>query len=219
VFDDMAGTKGWPFAPAEGPAVSISVLFGVFPVVFLGELPDKTMFASLVLSTKGRPVMVWLGAAAAFAVHVAIAVSIGVALFTILPHRAVDAVAAVIFLLGAGLAIREARKERQHEDREEHLAEAGAAHHRRTALTAFLVILVAEWGDLTQLLTANLAARLHSPFSVAVGSVLALWAVAALAVVGGRGLLRWVNVATIRIVTAVILAGLGLATGILAIVG
>ena len=198
--------------------MSISVLLGVFPVVFLGELPDKTMFASLVLSTKGRPVMVWLGAAAAFAVHVAIAVSVGVALFTILPHRAVDAVVAVIFLAGAGLAIREVGRERQHEDREEHLATAAAARHRRAALTAFLVIFIAEWGDLTQVLTANLAARLHSPLSVAIGSVLALWAVAALAVVGGRGLLRWVNMATIRIVTAVILIGLGIATGSLAII-
>lgn len=122
-----------------------------------------------------------------------------------------------IFLVGAGLALREARREGQHEDREERLADGGAGH-RRAALTAFIVIFIAEWGDLTQVLAANLAARLHSPLSVAVGAVLALWAVAALAVVGGRGLLRWVNVATIRIVTAVILAGLGIATGILAIV-
>jgi Ca2+/H+ antiporter, TMEM165/GDT1 family len=199
--------------------VSLSVLLGVFPVIFLGEVPDKTMFASLVLSTKGRPVMVWLGAAAAFAIHVAIAVSIGVALFTILPHRAVDGVAAAIFLVGAGLAIREARKERQHEDREKRLADQTAPGHRRAVITAFIVVFIAEWGDLTQILTANLAARLHSPFSVAIGSVLALWAVAALAVIGGRGLLRWVNVATIRIVTAAILTGLGIATGILAIVG
>jgi Ca2+/H+ antiporter, TMEM165/GDT1 family len=199
--------------------MSLSVLFGVFPVVFLGELPDKTMFASLVLATKGRPVMVWLGAAAAFVVHVAIAVSVGVALFTILPHRAVDAVVAAIFLVGAGLAVREARNERRHEEREEHLVEETTPGHRRAVLTAFIVVFIAEWGDLTQILTANLAARLHSPFSVAVGSVLALWAVAALAVIGGRGLLRWVNVATIRVVTAVILTGLGIATGILAIIG
>jgi Ca2+/H+ antiporter, TMEM165/GDT1 family len=199
--------------------MSLSVLIATFPVIFLGELPDKTMFASLVLSTKGRPFSVWLGAAAAFVVHVAIAVSVGVALFTILPHRAVDGVVAVLFLIGAGLAIREARDERRHEEREEHLAEASASHHRRAALTAFLVIFLAEWGDLTQVLTANLAARLHSPLSVAVGAVLALWAVAALAVVGGRGLLRWVKVATIRIVTAVILTGLGLFTAILAITG
>jgi Ca2+/H+ antiporter, TMEM165/GDT1 family len=199
--------------------VSLSVLLSVFPVVFLGELPDKTMFASLVLSTKGRPAMVWLGAAAAFAIHVAIAVSIGVALFTILPHRAVDAVVAAIFLAGAGLAIRAARNERQHEDREKRLTDQTAPGHRRAAVTAFIVVFIAEWGDVTQILTANLAARLHSPFSVAIGSVLALWAVAALAVIGGRGLLRWVNAATIRIVTAAILIGLGVATGILAIVG
>jgi Ca2+/H+ antiporter, TMEM165/GDT1 family len=199
--------------------MSISVLLGVFPVIFLGELPDKTMFASLVLSTKGRPLSVWLGAAAAFVVHVAIAVSVGVALFTILPHRVVDAVVAVMFLVGAGLAISEARNERRHEGREEHLAETSARHHRNAALTAFVVIFIAEWGDLTQVLTANLAARLHSPLSMAIGSVLALWAVAALAVAGGRGLLRWVNVAMIRVVTAVVLIGLGLFTGILAIAG
>jgi putative Ca2+/H+ antiporter (TMEM165/GDT1 family) len=214
----MAGMKA-AFAPAERSAVNLGILFAVFPVVFLGELPDKTMFASLVLSTKGRPAMVWLGAAAAFAVHVAIAVSIGVALFTILPRQAVDAVVAVIFLLGAGLAIREARKERQHEDREEEFVEERAPGHRRAALTAFIVIFLAEWGDLTQVLTANLAARLHSPFSVAIGATLALWSVAALAVIGGRGLLRWVNVAVIRIVTAGILICLGVATGILAIIG
>ncbi len=199
--------------------MNLSVLLGVFPVIFLGELPDKTMFASLVLSTRGRPVMVWLGAAAAFAVHVAIAVTIGAALFAILPHRAVDAAVAVIFLLGAGLAVREARHERNHEDREEHLVESQALGHRRAALTAFLVIFIAEWGDLTQVLTVNLAARLHSPLAVAIGAVLAMWAVAALAVVGGRGLLRWVNVVIIRYVTAVILIGLGIAAGVYAIVG
>lgn len=218
VLDDMAGTED-AFAPAEELAMSLSDLFGVFPVIFLGELPDKTMFASLVLATKGRPAAVWLGAAAAFVVHVAIAVSVGVALFTILPHRAVDGVVAVLFLAGAGLAIREARNERRYEQREDQLAESGARHHRHAALTAFVVIFLAEWGDLTQVLTANLAARLHSPLSVAVGSVLALWTVAALAVAGGRGLLRWVNVGTIRIVTAAILIGLGIFTGILAITG
>ena len=47
-----------------------------FPVIFLGELPDKTMFASLLMATHGRPRQVWLGAAGAFAVHVVLAVTI-----------------------------------------------------------------------------------------------------------------------------------------------
>ena len=182
------------------PAVAIAV----FPIIFLGELPDKTMFASLVMSTRGRPAVVWAGAAVAFAVHVVIAVTIGTALFHLLPKRALDVLVAVMFLGGAVLALREAVKEHQNEE----IVEREVASHRRLAVTAFLVIFLAEWGDLTQILTANLAAHYHDPWSVAVGAVLALWAVAGLAVVSGQSLLRLVNVATIRVVTAVVLTGL-----------
>ena len=185
-------------------AVQLVVVVAVFPIIFLGELPDKTMFASLVLSTRGRPAIVWLGAAAAFAVHVVIATTIGVALFHLLPARALDAFVAVMFLLGAVLALREAVKERQ----EEALVEREVASHRRIAVTAFVVIFIAEWGDLTQVLTANLAAHYHDALSVGLGAVLALWTVAALAVVSGQSLLRIVNIATVRIVTAVVLTGL-----------
>jgi Ca2+/H+ antiporter, TMEM165/GDT1 family len=184
--------------------VQLAVVVAVYPIIFLGELPDKTMFASLVMSTRGRPAVVWLGAAAAFAVHVAIAVTVGVALFHLLPARALDGFVAAMFLAGAVLALREAVKERQ----KEQLVEREVASHRRTAVTAFVVIFIAEWGDLTQILTANLAAHYHDALSVAVGAVLALWTVAALAVVSGQSILRVVNVATVRIVTAVVLAGL-----------
>ena len=184
--------------------MDFAVVVAVFPIIFIGELPDKTMFASLVMSTRGRPGIVWLGAAAAFAVHVVIAVTIGVALFHLLPHQVLDAVVAGMFLVGAALALREAIKERQ----EEELVEKEVASHRRIAATAFLVIFLAEWGDLTQILTANLAAHYHNPLSVGVGAVLALWAVAGLAVVSGQSLLRLINIATIRVVTAVVLVGL-----------
>ena len=172
-----------------------------FPLVFLGELPDKTMFASLVMATKGRPLHVWLGAAAAFVVHVAIAVTVGVALFKLLPHQAVDAVVAGIFLFGALYAWREGAKG------EEGLAAREASRHG-VVLTAFIVIFLAEWGDLTQILTANLAARYHQPLAVAVGSLLALWCVAGLAVAAGRTLNRFVKISTIRRVTAVVLVAL-----------
>jgi putative Ca2+/H+ antiporter (TMEM165/GDT1 family) len=162
------------------------------------------MFASLVLSTRGRPFLVWLGAAAAFALHVVIAVTIGVAIFHLLPHRAVQAIVAVMFFIGAVLALREARKERD----EEELIEREVASHQRVAVTAFLVIFLAEWGDLTQILTANLAAHYHDALSVGVGAVVALWAVAALAVVAGQSVLRFVNIRTIRIATAVVLFAL-----------
>jgi putative Ca2+/H+ antiporter (TMEM165/GDT1 family) len=188
--------------------VHLSVVLAVFPIIFIGELPDKTMFASLVMSTRGRPFVVWLGAAAAFAVHVVIAVTIGVALFHLLPRRVLDAFVAAMFLAGAALAVREAVRERQREQAEEELVEREVASHRRIAVTAFLVIFLAEWGDLTQILTANLAAHYHDGLSVGVGAVLALWVVAALAVVSGQSLLRVVNITTVRVVTAVVLVGL-----------
>jgi putative Ca2+/H+ antiporter (TMEM165/GDT1 family) len=172
-----------------------------FPVIFIGELPDKTMFASLVMATKGHPRQVWMGAAVAFVIHVIIAVTIGVALFAVLPKRAVDAVVAVTFLFGAFYAWREGVKDQRE------LAAKEASKHG-AVLTALVVIFLAEWGDLTQILTANLAAKYHSPVSVAVGSTLALWSVAALAVASGRTLLRYINLTTVRKVTAVILVAL-----------
>ncbi len=181
--------------------MALHIALVCLPVIFLAELPDKTMFASLLMATKGRPVQVWLGAAGAFAVHVAIATTLGVALFAVLPRPAIDGVVAALFLFGALYAWREGRK-----DEAELVQREGARHG--VLVTAFVVIFLAEWGDLTQLLTANLAAKYHAPLPVAAGSVLALWAVAGIAVAGGQSLLKFVNIATVRKVTAVVLVGL-----------
>jgi putative Ca2+/H+ antiporter (TMEM165/GDT1 family) len=181
--------------------VLLSVALATFPLVAVGELPDKTMFASLLLSARGRPLAVWLGAATAFAVHVAIAVSIGVALVGLLPHRVLEAVVAALFAVGAVLAWR-ARDETN--EAGETVADHGSA--LRTAATATAVIFLAEWGDLTQVITADLAARTHDPLGVGVGALAALSTVAAVAVVGGAGLMRYVSVRKLRIVTAAVLA-------------
>jgi putative Ca2+/H+ antiporter (TMEM165/GDT1 family) len=195
--------------------MNVAIVLAVFPVIFIGELPDKTMFASLVLASRGRPLAVWFGAAGAFLVHVVIAVTIGVALFAILPQRAVDAVVAVLFAAGAAYAFWEANG---HEDEAE-LVDREAASHGRMIVTAFMVIFIAEWGDLTQILTANLAAHYHAPLSVAVGAVLALWTVAAIAVVTGTGVMRFVSVRTVRVITGVALVILAIYSAATAIAG
>lgn len=186
--------------------MSLTVAAAVFPLIFLGELPDKTMFASLVLSSRGRPFSVWVGAASAFAVHVAIAVSAGVAIFTLLPHRFVLALVAAGFA-GGGLysfLIRNKTEE------SEGLAGNAERSWLRSAATAAGVIFLAEWGDLTQILTANLAARYHAPIAVGVASILALWLVAALAVAAGRGVLHFLPARLLRVGTAVVLGALAL---------
>jgi putative Ca2+/H+ antiporter (TMEM165/GDT1 family) len=191
-----------------------AIVLAVFPVIFIGELPDKTMFASLVLASRGKPASVWLGAAGAFAIHVAIATTVGVGVFHLLPHRAVEAFVTLLFAAGAILAFREAGSED-----EEALVEREERSHRRVAGTAFAVIFIAEWGDLTQILTANLAARYHSAVSVAIGATAALWAVAALAVAGGQGLMRRVSVRRVRQLTGVALTVLAIISAASAIRG
>ncbi len=179
--------------------MDLGIAAAVFPLIFLAELPDKTMFASLVLASRGRPRAVWVGAAAAFLVHVAIATTVGAALFAVLPPRAVDAVVAALFLAGALYAYLETRRD------ESALIDREVATRRRTVVTAFVVIFLAEWGDLTQILTANLAAHYHSALSVGVGALLALWLVAALAVASGQTLLRIFPTVIVRRVTAAVL--------------
>src|SRR4051794_22356569 len=106
--------------------MDVTIALAVFPVIFIGELPDKTMFASLVLATRGHPRNVWVGAAGAFLVHVVIATTIGVAAVAVLPHRVVEAVVAVLFTAGAVWAWREGPAE------EEHLVEEEASRHGAT---------------------------------------------------------------------------------------
>lgn len=184
--------------------MNLAVAAAVFPVIFLGELPDKTMFASLVLASKGRPGAVWVGAASAFLLHVIIAVTVGVVLFHLVDHRILDVAVAVLFFAGAAYSWH-IRNETENDD--DAAAVGGSA--LRTAATATGVIFIAEWGDLTQILTANLAARYHSAVSVGVGALLALWAVVAIAVIGGSGLMRVLSVRTLRVVTAFVLVGFG----------
>jgi len=123
----------------------------------------------------------------------------GAALFAVLPHRAVDAVVAALFFGAAVYALVESGRDQTA------LINREVATRRRVVTTAFVVIFVAEWGDLTQIVTANLAAHYHSPLSVGVGALLALWTVAALAVASGQTLLRVFPTAVVRRVTAVVL--------------
>jgi Ca2+/H+ antiporter, TMEM165/GDT1 family len=60
------------------------------------------------------------------------------------------------------------------------------------------VLFVAEWGDLSQLLTASLVVKYQDPVSVGVGALLALATVSALGAALGQTMLRWIRLATLR---------------------
>jgi len=184
--------------------VSISVALTVFALIFPAELPDKTFVATLVLSTRFSPFPVWVGAAAAFVVQSIVAVTAG-GLVSLLPKQPVRAVTAALFLLGAIVLLRlqdESPEEEAVEIEGEVRDVARRASFRRASLTTFGVLFAAEWGDLSQVLTAAFAAKYRDPLSVGVGATAALVLVAALGVLGGRSLLRVIPVIWIRRVAA-----------------
>jgi putative Ca2+/H+ antiporter (TMEM165/GDT1 family) len=198
-----------------------AVLFTTFGLIFLGELPDKTAIASLVLGTRYPWLWAFCGIAAAFLTHVIIAVTAG-SLISLAPHRLVEAVVGVIFLIGAVIIWREGDEDEESLE-EEVSSETGdvaaSAGFWKVASLGYGVIFIAEWGDITQILTANLAAKYHDPLSVAVGATLGLWAVGLIAILGGKSLLKLLPIKWITRVAAVIMVGFGIYSLVTAITG
>ncbi|MFG3257782.1 TMEM165/GDT1 family protein [Streptomyces sp. NPDC048172] len=182
--------------------ISLTVVGVVFGVVFLAELPDKTALAGLMLGTRYRASYVFAGVAAAFVVHVVLAVAAG-SVLTLLPQRLLQAIVGVLFLAGAAVLLL--KKDDGDEDEARTPADQS---FWKVAGSGFMLILVAEFGDLTQIMTANLAARYDDPLSVGLGAVLALWAVAGLGIVGGRTLMRYVPLKLITKIAALLMLAL-----------
>jgi putative Ca2+/H+ antiporter (TMEM165/GDT1 family) len=183
---------------------SLAVAAAAFALIFPVEFPDKTFVATLVLATRFRPLLVWVGVASAFLVQTTLAVVAG-QLLTALPRTPVVIASAVLFLVGGILLWRGAgqadAEEAEAEQEFGEIAEAKAASGTtglKAIVTSFLVLFLAEWGDLSQLLTANLVIRYEEPLSVGVGAFLALATVSGLAAALGHQLLRRVSLSTIR---------------------
>jgi putative Ca2+/H+ antiporter (TMEM165/GDT1 family) len=173
-----------------------------FGAIFIVELPDKTFLATLVLATRYRPLLVWIGVGLAFAVQTTVAVALGHAA-SFLPPEVVQSASIVLFLVGAFILIREGRSHQEATD-DEYAEKARPATGLRAVGTSFLILFAAEWGDLSQLLTLSLVARYEAPFSVWVGALGALLTVSALAVIVGRQLLRWIPIHVLHYVGATV---------------
>ncbi|MDI1288822.1 MAG: TMEM165/GDT1 family protein [bacterium] len=202
--------------------IDLAIVATTFALIFPAELPDKTFIATLVLATRFKHLWVWLGVISAFAVQVFIAVAAG-GLLALAPERLVLAITLTLFVIGAVVMIRGGLHSRADEmataDAEE--AEVSGRADADAATTplrifalSFAVLFLAEWGDLSQLLTAGLAARTGEPGSVFIGSWVALAAVSGLAVLAGSWLRTRVAIWRIRLVSGVILSALALWTAI-----
>lgn len=187
--------------------MSAGVIATVFVLVAAAELPDKTMIATLIMGSRSRPIFVWLGAGGAFLVHVALAVGAGRAI-ELLPHQALEIVVTSLFFAGAVLLlVVPERRARAEGEREADEVDPVPTKPWKVMVSAFAVIIVGEFGDLTQLLTINLVGKYHQPLSVFVGAYAGLLAASAAGAFGGRALLRVLPLDWIRRAGGVALLG------------
>jgi Ca2+/H+ antiporter, TMEM165/GDT1 family len=178
--------------------VVLSVIVTAFILVLPVELPDKTLFASLVLATRYPHWPVFVGVGTAFGLQVVIAVTAG-SLLSLLPEALVSGVVAVLFLVGAIILWRSATSGPEEEELTD--TRQGTSFFRVAAIS-FGVLFAAEWGDLSQLAIAGLAARYDEPLSVFIGAWAALLVVSGLAVFLGKNLADRLPIALIRRVAA-----------------
>jgi len=178
-----------------------------FAAIFFAELPDKTMFATLLLSTRfKRKLPVWIGVSAGYGLHVVIAVLLGSALSN-LPERPIQLAVGALFTIGGIITWRSGA-----DDDDEVRETAAARTFMSIAWTAASVIAVAEFADLTQLATAGFAARFADPVGVGLGAFLALSSVSGCAVLLGSWLQRVVPLRLIQKVAAVLFLTIGVVT-------
>ncbi len=184
--------------------MDLAIFALTFGAIFVVELPDKTFIAALVLSTRYKPLAVWIGVGLAFGVQTLVAVTAG-ALATLLPDPLVKTVAMAIFLIGAIILFRTAPGADAEEPEQEEEFAAKATEQRsffKAIVASFLVLFAAEWGDLSQLLTISFVTRFHDHVSVFAGAWAALLTVSGLAVLAGRVLLRYMRLSVLHYIGA-----------------
>jgi Ca2+/H+ antiporter, TMEM165/GDT1 family len=195
--------------------MNAGTFISIFALMFLLELPDKTMIATIVMSTRARPSSIVVGASAGFVVQMGLAVLAG-GLLTLLPVRVKEFVVAGLFLAGAAYLLFVPESEEQAEGEREASAERAGSRWKEIS-TAFTVIFIGEFGDLTQIQAANFVAKTHQPLEVFLASSAALVLISFVGAYGGQLLQRYVPLRLIRLGGGVVFAGLGLYTLVRAI--
>jgi Ca2+/H+ antiporter, TMEM165/GDT1 family len=191
--------------------LDFAVIGTAFAVILISELPDKSMIATLVMGSRSKPILVWLGASTAFLLHTVLAVVAG-RLLLLLPHTTLEIIVSALFVAGALYLLLVPEKEEVEKGEKEAEGESHVNGALKVVLASFAVIMVGELGDITQLLTVNLVAKYHNPLSVGIGAGLAFLTDAALAAFAGKALLRVLPVRKIRLLGGFVFLGFAAVT-------
>jgi putative Ca2+/H+ antiporter (TMEM165/GDT1 family) len=190
--------------------MNVGVFLGIFALMFVIELPDKTFVATIIMAARSRASSVLIGGSCALVTQMFLAVEVG-RLLTLFPVNVKNFIVGLFFLGGAAyLLFVPEKKEEEKGEREGE--QAHTSSRWREITTAFTVIFIGEMGDLTQIQAANLSAKTHQPLEVFLAASLALVCVTFVGVFGGKMLVRKVPLSKIRLCGGLIFAGLGIYT-------
>lgn len=159
----------------------LSVSFSTFTLISLAEIGDKSQLVCMTLAARHRHWPVILGATAAFLILNTLAVLFGAGVAAWLPERMMAGIVALLFGVFGIQALR------NQEDGKQVQVEEKPGHG--IFFTTLLLLLVAEFGDKTQIAVAGLAGNMH-PIPVWIGATTALIVVSVLGVWAGRTVLQ-----------------------------
>lgn len=167
----------------------LTTLVSTFSLVSLAEIGDKSQLVCMALATRYRHWPVFWGAAIAFLVLNFLAVIFGSTLAALVPEAIISATVAVMFIFFGVLALR------TNEEDDKIELEEKASHG--IFMTTFLMILISEFGDKTQIAVAGLSTTLNA-LSVWIGGSLGLITISAIGIWAGKALvgkfpLHWLH--------------------------
>lgn len=163
------------------PPEPASVALSTFALIALAEIGDKSQLVCMALAARHRHWPVLLGATTAFVILNALAVLFGASIAAWVPERLMAGIVAAMFAAFGFHALLN----QDDGDSEDVIEKPGHG----VFFTTLLLILVAEFGDKTQIAVAGLAGSMAS-MPVWVGATVALVMVSALGVWAGRTVLQ-----------------------------
>lgn len=180
--------------------MSLESFFYAVTVVFLAELGDKTMLATIFLSAQyRRPGMVLLAAMGALTAATVIAVIIGVILAVTLPIDLILDFSGALFIIMGVYTMAITRKN-----------EGVDSVNLQTFGGMFSLVFLAELGDKTQIAVLALAAQSEVPIFVFIGAFFGFLFVNSLGAVAGDRISEYAPIIWIKRVTGLVFIGFGI---------
>ncbi|MBD3262936.1 UPF0016 domain-containing protein [Candidatus Woesearchaeota archaeon] len=177
----------------------------IIPLIAIAaaELGDKTQISILLLSSKTKKHLhLLLGAVLAFAIVDGLAILAGTWITTVIPFDYLKIISAIVFIIiGIFMLISKDGEEKE-------------TKQKNPFFAAFLLIMLTEWGDKTQIAAAIFATQYNGIF-VFFGTMTALTILTLIAIFFGKIIITRLNKKIINKIAGIVFIILGLAFFIL----